>query len=133
MSKTVGLKQLVRDVEDDYEDIRHLRPRTRRDCENGLRPCPYIGCRYNLYLDVTDAGSLKFNFPGLEPEEVPPEKSCCLDVVEDTNPLPDGRPPNGEAVLSLEQVGRLLGLTRERTRQIVQEVKQKIVSAIGEE
>lgn len=35
------------------------RPRTRGDCEDGPRPCPWVGCRYNLMLEVTEAGGLR--------------------------------------------------------------------------
>jgi len=28
------------------------RPKTRADCEGGHRPCPYVSCKYNLFVDV---------------------------------------------------------------------------------
>ena len=37
------------------------RPTTRVDCENGMRPCPWVGCRYHLYLDVDKRGRISFN------------------------------------------------------------------------
>jgi hypothetical protein len=40
------------------------RPRTRGDCEDVVRPCPYVSCKYNLYLDVNPhTGSIKLNYP----------------------------------------------------------------------
>lgn len=81
------------------------RPRTRGDCYGGPRPCPWVGCKYNLYLDVTLTGSVKLNFPDLEPHEMSPAGSCSLDVA-------DG---GGE---TLEVVGKLLNVVRERVRQI---------------
>lgn len=81
---------------------RHL-PLTRADCANVPRPCPYVSCRYNLYLDATPHG-FKLNFPGLEPWEM--TNSCALDVAESC----------GE--MTLEQVASMLNVTRERVRQI---------------
>lgn len=80
------------------------RPRIRADCENAERPCPYVGCKYHLYLDVNpDTGSIKLNFPHLEPWELP--ESCSLDVAE-------------RGGITLEEVGHLNNITRERVRQM---------------
>jgi hypothetical protein len=65
-----------------------------------------VYCRHHLYLDVVEGtGSLKLNFPDLEPWEMPARQSCALDVAD------DGR-------VTLEELGRILNLTRERARQI---------------
>lgn len=50
-------------------------------CEDVPRPCPYVSCRHNLYLDVGVAGEVRFNFPMLEPGEMPAEFSCAMDVI----------------------------------------------------
>lgn len=82
----------------------HERPRTRADCVEGLRPCPYVTCRYNLYLDVSGkTGAIKLNFPDLEVWDM--IESCALDVADR-----DGT--------TLEDVGALMNLTRERIRQV---------------
>jgi hypothetical protein len=79
------------------------RPRTRADCEDGLRPCPFVGCKHCLYLDANpETGTLKYNYPELEPWEM--GESCALDVAD-------------RGGLTLEQVGTLMRLTRERVRQ----------------
>jgi hypothetical protein len=44
------------------------RPRDRSECRSGPRPCPWVGCRYALYVDVLPSGRLKVNFPELAPE-----------------------------------------------------------------
>ena len=79
------------------------RPRTRGECVDGARPCPWVGCRQHLYLDVTRAGNLQLNFPDLEPDEM--GESCALDLAD-----------RGEN--SLEDIGAAMGVTRERARQI---------------
>lgn len=81
------------------------RPKTRGECIDGPRPCPFVGCRHHLYLDVSETtGSIKINMPDLEPWEV--EQSCSLDVAD------EGRH-------TLEEVGALINTTRERVRQLV--------------
>jgi Sigma-70, region 4 len=80
------------------------RPQSRAECRDGPRPCLWVSCRFHLYLDVNEAtGSLKLNFPHLEPWELP--ESCALDIAE-------------RGGLTLEEIGALLNLTRERARQI---------------
>jgi hypothetical protein len=100
--------------------LRADRPVTRGDCAGGERPCPWVSCRNHLYLEVTPAGSMKLNFPDIEPWEMP--ETCALDVAD--------RGPR-----SLALVGRLTNLTRERTRQIAESAVATVNSAVidGEE
>lgn len=80
------------------------RPRTRGECVDGPRPCPWVSCRHHLYLDVSEIGTLRVNFPDRDVDEL--EESCSLDVAER-----DG--------VTLEGLGELMGgLTRERVRQM---------------
>jgi hypothetical protein len=95
----------------DLEPIVESRPRTRADCASVPRPCPWVGCRYNLFLDVTDAGGIKLNFPDLGPDEM--RLSCALDVAED-------RP------MTLDELGRVLNVTRQRAEQIEKLVLERI-------
>ena len=84
--------------------LERARPRTREDCRGGVRPCPFVSCRHHLFLDVNEeSGSVRFNFPGRTVAELP--QTCALDVAE-------------AGGLTLEQIGQLLGLTRERVRQL---------------
>lgn len=79
-------------------------PRYRWECVMGERPCPYVSCRHHLYLDVNPTtGNIKINYPDRPPWEL--DHSCSLDVAQ-----ADG--------LTLEEVGAILNLTRERIRQI---------------
>ena len=94
------------------------RPRTRKSCGQVPRPCPYVGCKYNLYLDVNPAtGSVKLNFPQLEPHEM--RESCALDLAE-------------QGGLNKKEVGKVLNLSRERIRQIQDEAVGKLRDKILE-
>ncbi|MCU1282450.1 MAG: hypothetical protein JWM53_5996 [bacterium] len=77
------------------------RPRTRAECIGGIRPCPWISCRHHLLVDVRADGKLTLNAESLE--DLP--QSCSLDIADSTE-------------LSLKAVGKLLGVTRERVRQL---------------
>jgi hypothetical protein len=80
------------------------RPKTRADCEDGCRPCPFVSCKYHLALDVNPkTGSIKLNFPDMEVEDMP--ETCVLDIAD-------------KGGLTLEEVGDVLNLTRERIRQV---------------
>lgn len=84
------------------------------------RPCLFVGCGKNLFLDVSPgSGAIKLNQPHLNPDEV--EASCSLDVA-DCGPH------------TLEQVGALINCTRERVRQIeVGAVRNREAKKIAED
>ncbi|MFB6372002.1 MAG: sigma factor-like helix-turn-helix DNA-binding protein [Bradymonadaceae bacterium] len=86
------------------------KPDKRENCPD-VRPCPFVSCQYHLYLSVTDAGSIKYNFQELDPSELRP--SCALDMAE-------------QGGMTLREIGDCVGLTRERIRQIEQEAIDKI-------
>jgi hypothetical protein len=80
------------------------RPSTRADCVNGIRPCPFVSCKHHLYLDVSArTGAIKLNFPDLEVWEM--SETCALDVAD-------------RGGTTLEEVGAIMNLTRERIRQV---------------
>jgi hypothetical protein len=84
------------------EDVE--RPRTRAECAEGARPCPWVACKHHLYLDINPrTGSIKINFPELEPWEM--AHTCALDVAE-------------HGSKTLEEIGEITNLTRERVRQV---------------
>lgn len=59
-------------------------PRTRGDCLDGPRPCPWVGCRYHLGLDVSTRGVLLLHRRAPMPWEL--AETCALDVA-DRGPL----------------------------------------------
>ncbi len=102
-SKTIALRRLTRaELYPPVEDVE--RPRTRAECREAARPCPWVACKHHLYLDINPrTGSIKLNFPELEPWEL--EHTCALDVAE----------AGGK---TLEEIGAITNLTRERVRQV---------------
>jgi hypothetical protein len=69
------------------------------------RPCVFAACKYSLFLDVSETGSIILNFPHLEPGQMPAERSCALDLSE-------------RGAMTLEEVAVVTNLTRERIRQV---------------
>ena len=109
-SVTIARKQMLRERRKMLEKgdlpviIDYDRPQSRTDCRGARRPCLYVACRYHLYLDVhPQTGSIKLNFPDLEVHEL--EETCALDVAE-------------RGGVTLEEVGFIMNLTRERIRQV---------------
>jgi len=69
------------------------RPRTRGDCVDGPRPCPWQGCRFHL---------VEVRRPRRRAPDAP---TCALDLAD-------------RGAATLEEIGAAMGLTRERIRQI---------------
>lgn len=106
LSVTLTRRQLERDAKKlgPKERGPEQRPRCRGDCVDGPRPCPHVGCRYHLALDVSaKTGSLHLIRPETPVEEM--TASCALDVADDG--------PH-----TLEQVAGVFNVTRERGRQL---------------
>jgi hypothetical protein len=117
-SKTIARKQMMRERRRMIaqglipEVVEYDRPSTRAQCRDGDRPCLYVACRYHLYLDVNpNTGSIKINFPDKEVWEL--EETCALDVAE-------------RGGITLEEVGDIMNLTRERIRQVEVSGLQKL-------
>jgi hypothetical protein len=108
-SKTIAMKRVTRAelqmgalLYPPVEDVE--RPRTRAECSQEARPCPWVSCKHHLYLDINpETGSIKINFPDLEPWEM--KHTCSLDVAD-------------AGALTLEEIGFITNLTRERIRQV---------------
>lgn len=110
------------------------RPKTRGDCANSPRPCPWVGCRHHLLLEVTRAGALRssrglYELPMSRGRTKPyprqgidsvsfeewgdeavkklneMEHSCALDIAED-------------GVSDVEEIGGLLGIKKKMTEKV---------------
>ncbi|MFW6067109.1 MAG: sigma factor-like helix-turn-helix DNA-binding protein [Myxococcota bacterium] len=87
-----------------YPETDYWKPTSRQECLEMERPCPYVSCKYHLYIDVHPVrGSIKINFPDLEVWEM--TETCALDVAD-------------RGGITLEDVGEIMNLTRERVRQV---------------
>ena len=87
-----------------YPEEDYWRPETRGDCAEMERPCPFVACKYHLYIDVHPVrGSIKVNFPDVEVWEM--TDTCALDIAD-------------RGGITLEEVGQIMNLTRERVRQL---------------
>src|SRR5512138_597500 len=116
-SKTMSRKEIARELRRQrafglidpeldaiVKEIEGNRPRSRAECANGPRPCMFISCKHHLYLDVNPStGSIKLNFPDMEVWEM--AETCALDVAD-------------RGGITLEEVGSIMNLTRERIRQV---------------
>lgn len=92
-------------------------PMTRGECPE-QRPCPYVTCKHHLAFDVNPkSGAIKTNRPDLEPDEL--AVSCTLDVADE-----GGR--------TLEDVGEIMNLTRERVRQLETKALAKVAAALAD-
>lgn len=80
----------------------YWRPTTRADCSAFARPCPFVGCRYNLVIDISATGGIVYRAPANWTDL--PGSNCALDHA---------------AVRSQtrEDIGLLMGTTKERIRQ----------------
>ena len=87
-----------------YPETDYWRPVMRGDCHEMERPCPFVACKYHLYIDVHPVrGSIKVNFPDVEVWEM--TDTCALDIAD-------------RGGITLEEVGQIMNLTRERVRQL---------------
>jgi hypothetical protein len=107
-ARTISVKRMTkRELEIGrllYPENGYWKPRTRAECADTPRPCPYVSCKYHLFIDVSNrTGAIKLNFPDLEVWDMP--ESCALDVAD-------------RGGTTLEDVGAIMNLTRERIRQV---------------
>ena len=107
-ARTISVKRMTkRELEIGrllYPETDYWKPRTRAECAEGPRPCPFVSCKYHLFIDVSaKTGAIKLNFPDLEVWDM--NESCALDVAD-------------RGGTTLEDVGAIMNLTRERIRQL---------------
>ncbi len=87
-----------------YPETDYWKPTTRAECVDMERPCPFVSCKYHLYIDVHPVrGSIKVNFTDMDVWEM--TETCALDIAD-------------RGGITLEEVGEIMNLTRERVRQV---------------
>ena len=119
-ARTVSIKRMRTSQlrADEADTLEHTeRPRTWGEClERALgtasRPCGYLRCKHNLLVDVDGrTGSYKVTWPHLavgaygDEYGAYPQHTCALRVAE-------------QGGMTLEEIGSVMNLTRERVRQI---------------
>jgi hypothetical protein len=89
----------------DYSDevgVEVVHPKKKEMCSTE-RPCPYVSCRHHLGIEPVYVGCINLTFPDMQPWEIP--ETCSIDVA-----------MQGDK--TLEEVGQLINITRERVRQL---------------
>lgn len=82
------------------------RPRTRSDCEDGPRPCPWFECKYHLAVDEIGQGNADVERTMIANKEFDWSKpTCALDVAD-------------EGKHSVRQVSAILGVNFQRVHAI---------------
>lgn len=112
-----------------WPERNYWRPKTRGDCVNVSRPCPYVACRHNLSVDITVSGTVRIragvdalvreaSVPG-QYQEVWDRQTpnCSLDVAE-------------LGGLSYKQLGYVMGRTRQRAEQEVAAALRNFMDAL---
>jgi hypothetical protein len=107
-ARTISVKRMTkRELEIGrllFPETDYWRPHSRAECAEGPRPCPFVSCKHHLFIDVSPrTGAIKLNFPDLEVWDL--GESCALDVAD-------------RGGTTLEDVGAIMNLTRERIRQV---------------
>lgn len=103
-----------------YAGLPVVLPAARSKCADVPRPCPFVSCTRNNYLDVQPNGSIKLNFAHLEPGEMDPELSCADDI-------------GDRGGVPLEVVGKALNISMERVRQVIGVALAKGREVVGPE
>jgi hypothetical protein len=84
------------------------RPLRRSDCVDGPRPCPWVGCRYHLQLDLVAKHKTE------EVVENPSfewgQESCALDVAE-------------RGTLTSKEIAPLIGLSQSGCKELYRDSK----------
>lgn len=88
------------------------RPRRRADCADVPRPCPFVGCRYHLFLERTVSGHGR-QPADLDPLDIPPEQSCALDIAD-------------RGAHTLEEVAEALQVTPKGAGVIIERAKRRL-------
>lgn len=90
--------------------IMHDRPTHRIMCPD-VRPCPFVSCRYNNYLEIGETGNVRVSLEGIHAWER--RHSCALDMAD-------------SSMQHTREIASATGLTRTRVNQILRESLQTL-------
>lgn len=119
-------------------DMLESKPKVRGDCKGGFRPCPWVSCRYHIFIDQLEEGALVLNADIRRPEArgraiVPKAWADELfrdqldDAIDFWFDEPDATRPScaldeadrvGAEGMQLDEISDMMFVTRERVRQI---------------
>ena len=103
------------DLKEDLEFLDRNRPDNTDDCPiNEEHFCPFVGCRYHLYLE-TNGTNIKFLHPGKEVWEL--EETCALRVA--------NRGPHPQ-----EEIAPFFGLTRQSFTKTEESARRKLEACL---
>ncbi len=110
LEAALGVRDEPPPTADELAELEHVRPQMRADCvNNGLRPCPFITCRYNIRLDHRPGAFWRHRLPVLQTDEA----SCALDFAD-------------WAELTFDRIGALFGCNGSMIHQVVPGVLPKL-------
>lgn len=93
------------------------RPRTRKDCVDGPRPCPWAGCRHHLFLNPDQGGNIHFPFGEDEEALLHMAETCSLDVA-------------ARGAQTLESLAKMYGQSRQNFDQILNRALARLRAAV---
>ena len=88
------------------------RPKTRGECHNIQRPCPYATCQFNMLTEIGPKGQLEQRYPDVE--SMPANASCVLDVADQYGSLD----VKEVAAIMLEQPKSIINLEESAIRRL---------------
>lgn len=121
-------------------ETEYWRPQTRADCLDGPRPCPYVGCKHHLAMDVRPVERPSLVRVGAVGDRNRTIRAASKDLETWTDKLLEelGRMSETCALdvadrggITLDAVGKIIGITRERVRQLEAKAKSVLLANVG--
>lgn len=107
------------------------RPRTRGDCANGPRPCPWVGCRHHVISLRRRTGGV-ITVDGSQLQLAPHATEDELDAFADSIVQRLGDLPmtcsldSAHHELTYQQLGKVFGVTPQRVRQLLARAMERL-------
>ena len=88
-----------------FDMLWYPRPAKREDCLNNIRPCPWISCKFHMIWMLSKPELKDLSDDGFVDKIMNLKETCVIDVADRQGS-------------TLEEIGQILGISRERVRQI---------------